>query len=174
MSAELVTGTDVFIGMGSNLDNPRKQIAAACKALAQIPQTRLLKFSSWYESDPVGPPGQPNYINGAAHLQTQLEPLELLDQLQSIENAQQRKRLVHWGPRTLDLDLLLYGDRVIDSPRLQVPHPYLQERAFVVKPLTDLDPLLTLPNGVTVGTLLETIDTSGLRLLPPGSLGEMA
>ncbi len=173
MSKTPITGTDVFIGMGSNLGNPREQITAACKALRLLPQSNLIGFSRWYESDPIGPAGQPNYINGAAHLKTQLEPLALLDQLQQIENAQQRKRLVRWGPRTLDLDLLLYGDNVIDLPRLQVPHPCIQDRAFVLKPLTDLAPTLTLPNGVTVAALLETIDTSGLRLLD-GSLSDIA
>lgn len=155
----------VFIGIGSNLGNPRQQVADATKALAQITQTRVVAFSPWYESDPVGPAGQPNYINGAAWLETTLDAHTLLDSLQAIENAHQRVREVRWGPRTLDLDILLYGNAQIDTDRLHVPHPYLTERSFVIQPLADLKPDIVLPGGMTLTALLRNTDTSSLRRL---------
>ncbi len=154
-----------YIGIGSNLGNPREQVQRASKALAALPQTRLLSLSPWYESDPVGPPGQPDYVNGVALLETQLAPLPLLDALQAIEADHQRVREVRWGPRTLDLDILLYGDKIIDVPRLQVPHPYLSSRGFVVKPLADIQPSLVLPNGTCIESLLRALDISDLRLI---------
>ena len=143
-----------YIGLGSNLESPIQQVSEALIELNQIPQTRLLQQSKLYRSDPVGPPGQPDYINAVALLETALEPLELLDALQSIENAHQRKRIQHWGPRTLDLDLLLYADQQIDLERLQVPHPHMTEREFVLYPLAEIAPKIKLPNGTTVQQLL--------------------
>lgn len=143
-----------YVGLGSNLENPIQQVSDALIELNEIPQTRLLKQSQLYRSDPVGPPGQPDYINAVALLETALEPLDLLDALQSIENAHQRRRIQHWGPRTLDLDLLLYADQQIDLERLQVPHPHMTEREFVLYPLAEIAPEIELPNGIPLQQLL--------------------
>lgn len=143
-----------YVGLGSNLENPIQQVSDALIELNEIPQTRLLKQSQLYRSDPVGPPGQPDYINAVALLETALEPLDLLDALQSIENAHQRRRIQHWGPRTLDLDLLLYADQQIDLKRLQVPHPHMTEREFVLYPLAEIAPEIELPNGIPLQQLL--------------------
>lgn len=143
-----------YVGLGSNLENPIQQVSDALIELNEIAQTRLLKQSQLYRSDPVGPPGQPDYINAVALLETALEPLDLLDALQSIENAHQRRRIQHWGPRTLDLDLLLYADQQIDLERLQVPHPHMTEREFVLYPLAEIAPEIELPNGIPLQQLL--------------------
>lgn len=143
-----------FIGLGSNLEDPISQVSEALKELAQIPNTRVLKQSQLYRSDPVGPPGQPDYINAVAELETELNPNELLDALQSIEQAHQRRRLVRWGPRTLDLDILLIDREQIATERLSVPHPYMHEREFVLYPLAEIAPELQLPNGESLDSLL--------------------
>lgn len=136
-----------FIGLGSNLDNPVTQVATALLELERLDQCRNLTHSSLYRSDPVGPPGQPDYINAVASLETSLQPLELLDAMQAIEQQHQRVRIQHWGPRTLDLDLLLFGEQLINNDRLTVPHPYLQERNFVLLPLAEIAPKLSIPAG---------------------------
>jgi 2-amino-4-hydroxy-6-hydroxymethyldihydropteridine diphosphokinase len=161
-----------YIGIGSNLDNPLEQVCLAIDSMAALPQTTLDAVSHWYGSTPAGgEPGQPDYVNGAARLYTSLPPLALLDALQNIEHKQGRIRLSHWGPRTLDLDILLYGSDVIVDRRLSIPHPYLETRAFVLQPLTDLDPALTLPNGASVRSLLADCDSRDIWRLPdaPGS-----
>lgn len=123
----------IYIGMGSNLAAPQEQLRNAVQALTQLPRTRLTGVSAFYQSDSLLP-GQPRYTNAVAALESTLAPLELLDALQAIENQQGRERLERWGPRTLDLDILLFGDRLIDEPRLKVPHYQMQERAFVLYP----------------------------------------
>lgn len=143
-----------WIGLGSNLDDPLTQVRTALKELAELPETTLAACSSLYRSDPVGPPGQPDYVNAVAALDTRLEPETLLNALQAIEQAHRRVRRVHWGPRTLDLDLLLYGSEVIATPRLTVPHPFMTERNFVLWPLAELAPDLVLPDGRTLNELL--------------------
>jgi len=142
-----------YIGLGSNLEQPIEQVRRALQELATIAQSRLVAHSSLYRSDPVGPPGQPDYINAVAALETELDAEALLDQLQQIEHQHQRRRLVHWGPRTLDLDLLLFGDRQINTSRLQVPHPFLNQRNFVIYPLYELQPELLLPDGSPLALL---------------------
>ena len=154
-----------YIGLGSNLEAPLKQVARAFEELAEIPQTQLLARSSIYSSLPVGP-AQPDFINAVALLDTQLPPIALLDALQAIEQAHQRVRIQHWGPRTLDLDLLLYGDQVIDLERLKVPHPYLTQRSFVLYPLADVTPNLHLPDGTPLADLLNRCPADGLIRLP--------
>ncbi len=155
----------VYIGLGSNLEDPLAQVMRAFGELAEIPETQLLARSSIYSSLPVGPE-QPDYINAVALLDTQLAPLALLDALQAIEQAHQRVRIQHWGPRTLDLDLLLYGDDVIDLERLKVPHPYLTQRSFVLYPLADITPDLHLPDGTPLADLLSRCSADGLVRLP--------
>ncbi|RJX78703.1 2-amino-4-hydroxy-6-hydroxymethyldihydropteridine diphosphokinase [Pseudomonas sp. LS-2] len=154
----------VFIGMGSNLADPAEQLREAIKALSQLPQTSLSGVSSFYVSDSLLP-GQPRYTNAVAALDTALEPLALLDALQSIENGQGRERLERWGPRTLDLDILLFGDRLIDEPRLKVPHYHMQARAFVLYPLAELAPGITFADGRSLDALLAECPFQGLEQL---------
>jgi 2-amino-4-hydroxy-6-hydroxymethyldihydropteridine diphosphokinase len=154
----------VFVGLGSNLENPRHQVETALAELAALENTSLLAQSRLYRSRAVGPE-QPDYINAVALLETQLAPLELLDQLQQLEQAHGRVRLEHWGPRTLDLDILLVGNEQIDSERLSVPHPYLTQRNFVLYPLADIAPELVLPSGVALRDLLSHCPTKGLTVI---------
>ena len=156
----------IYIGMGSNLADPAEQLRSAVEALAQLPRSELAGVSAFYQSDSLLP-GQPRYTNAVAALDSTLQPLELLDALQAIENEQGRERLERWGPRTLDLDILLFGDRLIDEPRLKVPHYQLQERAFVLYPLAELAPAeLRLPDGRTLKALLAACPFVGLERLP--------
>jgi 2-amino-4-hydroxy-6-hydroxymethyldihydropteridine diphosphokinase len=155
----------VYIGMGSNLAAPAEQLREALKALEQLPHTRLSGVSSFYVSDSLLP-GQPRYTNAVAALDTALEPLALLDALQAIENGQGRERLERWGPRTLDLDILLFGDRLIDEPRLKVPHYHMQARAFVLYPLAELAPGITLADGRALDDLLGACPFEGLERIP--------
>jgi len=152
-----------YIGLGSNLDNPRAQVEQAFTELATIPRTTLLARSALYRSRAVGPGEQPDYINAAAHIQTELSPTELLDHLQAIEQAHQRVRIERWGPRTLDLDILLIDQEVIASERLKVPHPYLTQRNFVLYPLADITPRLELPDGSQLADLLSRCPSNDLE-----------
>ena len=127
------------IALGSNLGDSRATLEQALQALDQEPGVRLLQRSSWYRSAPVGPP-QPDYLNGCALLEVTLTPLELLERLLATEDRFARVRAERWGPRTLDLDLLLVGSHTLDTPRLQLPHPRLRERAFVLVPLVEIAP----------------------------------
>jgi len=136
-----------YIGLGSNLQNPPAQLEQALVALEKLPKTQLACVSSFYRSAPLGSPGQPDYCNAVASLNTRLTALELLDALQAIEQAQGRMRNERWGARTLDLDILLFGVQTIQTPRLVVPHPEMQKRAFVLWPLSEIAPNLSLPNG---------------------------
>ncbi|MFT6405960.1 MAG: 2-amino-4-hydroxy-6-hydroxymethyldihydropteridine diphosphokinase [Marinomonas primoryensis] len=154
-----------YIGLGSNLDNPMAQLDRAIKTLKKHDRLNALRVSSIYGSKPVGPQDQPDYINAVASFETDLTPIALLDILQSIEQAQRRVRERHWGPRTLDLDLLLYGSEKIQLPRLTVPHTHMLERGFVIKPLNDLAPKMRLENGKTVTEQLHQLDTSDLVLI---------
>ncbi|WP_188152318.1 2-amino-4-hydroxy-6-hydroxymethyldihydropteridine diphosphokinase [Teredinibacter waterburyi] len=155
------TAATAFIGLGSNQQHPQLQVIRACTSLALHPQIQLLAVSPWYSSKAVGPE-QPDYINGAVKICTSLAPEPLLDALQTIENQQGRVRTQHWGPRTLDLDLLLYGEQTINSERLKVPHPYLAERNFVLQPLLAIEPSLHLPDGRAINTIAWQIGTENL------------
>lgn len=154
-----------YIGLGSNLEDPLGQVGRAFEALDKITRTRLIKRSPAYRSKAIGPE-QPDYINAVASVETGLSPLELLDALQAIEQAHRRVRLQHWGPRTLDLDLLLYSNDVIEHPRLIVPHPYLTQRGFVLYPLADIEPNLQLPDGRSLQALLPQCPFEGMVRLP--------
>ncbi|MGL6241435.1 2-amino-4-hydroxy-6-hydroxymethyldihydropteridine diphosphokinase [Pseudomonas sp.] len=157
----------IYIGMGSNLADPAEQLRSAVEALAQLPQTELAGVSAFYQSDSLLP-GQPRYTNAVAALDSLLNPLDLLDALQAIENEQGRERLERWGPRTLDLDIVLFGDLLIDEPRLRVPHYHMQERAFVLYPLAELAPAdLHLPDGRSLTELLAACPFVGLERLSP-------
>ena len=147
---------DCYVGLGSNLERPRAQVGAAIEQLRQLPESRLLGQSSLYRSQPIGPRDQPEFVNAVVRLETGLSPLTLLDRLQALEAVHGRVRGgERWGPRTLDLDLLLYGDQVMDHPRLQLPHPRLAERRFALEPLVELNPELTLPDGRALRALLD-------------------
>lgn len=131
----------VYVGLGSNLSNPPVQLRLALKALSILPLTRLQKVSRFYRTRPLGRAWQPGYLNAVAQLTTGLQPLRLLDKLQAIELRQGRIRSGHrWGPRTLDLDILLFGDRQMAHPRLRIPHYDLARRDFVVLPLLEIAP----------------------------------
>lgn len=157
----------VYIGLGSNLDTPRQQLHSALEALARLPQSRLAGQSSLYASDPLGPADQPRYVNAVAALDTELQPWQLLDALQRIEQEQGRVRKAErWGPRTLDLDILLFGERRIDDERLTVPHYHMHARPFVLYPLAELAPTLVLPDGRPLSELLAACPFTGLERLP--------
>ena len=156
--------TRVFIGFGSNLANPIHQIQ---RAHAQLCNTlRCVACSDLYENPPVGPQDQPNYVNGVCCYQTSLAPMPLLRLLQNIENNQGRMRgSERWQARTLDLDLLLYGEENIDIPELQIPHPRLYERAFVLYPLQQIDAELDIPGYGRLGRLLAQLDEGAVESL---------
>ncbi len=159
-----------YIGLGSNLLSPIRQVKRAIAELAQLPESRLAGVSRLYSSRPMGPADQPDYINAVAAIDTCLTPLGLLDSLQAIENHHQRKRgAQQWGPRTLDLDLLLFGEEVINEVRLTVPHPGMQERSFVLRPLADIVPALILPDGHSVQLLCAALSDEGLVPLLEGT-----
>jgi len=155
--------SDVFVGLGSNLADPAAQLGRAIAELAALPDTTLIAQSPFYASKPVGPQDQPDYVNGAAWLNTSLAPHVLLDYLQNIEQAHGRERLQHWGPRTLDLDVLLFGQQTLNDDRLTVPHAQLSQRDFALQPLLDLNPELTLPDGTTVALLRQQCPDIQLR-----------
>ncbi|WP_043308779.1 2-amino-4-hydroxy-6-hydroxymethyldihydropteridine diphosphokinase [Pseudomonas sp. ML96] len=158
----------VYIGLGSNLAEPRQQLEAALAAIAALPSSQLAATSSLYASDPLGPPDQPRYVNAVAALDTELAPLQLLDALQRIELEQGRVRKAErWGPRTLDLDILLFGDRLLSEERLTVPHYHMHARAFVLYPLAEIAPAdLQLADGRNLPALLAVCPYLGLERLP--------
>jgi len=145
-----------FVGIGSNLGEPERQIAAALDLLRAEDGIDVVAVSSLRETEPVGYRDQPNFLNGAAALETELSPRELLERLLAIERQLGRERGAgpRFGPRIIDLDLLLYGDETVDEPGLTVPHPRLAERRFALEPLAELDPELEIPGQGAVRTLL--------------------
>jgi 2-amino-4-hydroxy-6-hydroxymethyldihydropteridine diphosphokinase len=134
-----------YIGLGSNLDEPSSQIERAFELLDSIPRTRLVSRSSLYESAPLGPVEQPDFVNAVAEILTSLDASSLLTHLQEIERSQGRTRDVRWGPRILDLDLLIFGDAEIHLPELTVPHPGIAKRNFVLLPLREIAPEFEVP-----------------------------
>jgi len=152
----------VYVGLGSNLDDPQQQVTRALEELAALPLTELDARSSLYRSKPMGPQDQPDYINAVARLRTLLSAEVLLDRLQAIESQHARVRSQHWGPRTLDLDLLLYGENIIQTERLNVPHPGIAERNFVLYPLAEIDGQLEIPGQGQLMKFLQQCPDTGL------------
>lgn len=158
-----MTAVRAYIGIGSNLADPLAQVRQAFRDLDAIPQSRGVARSPLYRSKPLGPQDQPDYINAAAALETTLSADDLLRALQAIEAAHGRIRQQRWGPRTLDLDLLLYGDVVRQDADLTLPHPRLHERAFVLRPLYAIAPGLVIPGRGAVRRLLHACSQAGLE-----------
>jgi len=162
-----VDSVAAYVGIGSNLDDPERQVRRAIEALASMPETRFVRASRLFRTAPWGRTDQPAFVNAAAEIATTLSPRALLDALLAIERAQGRHRDgTRWGPRTLDLDVLIYGDRVVDEPGLAIPHPHLADRAFVLLPLADIDPALHVPGKGRISELLRKVDATGIEPLP--------
>lgn len=151
-----------YIGLGSNLGDREANLRRALKVMAGLPGIRVLRFSSVYRTEPVGKRGQPEFLNMVAEVETGLEPRDLLRLLLDIEKQLGRVRQGRWGPRTIDLDILYYGDRILTEPDLEIPHPRAHQRVFVLVPLAELAPGLADPvTGRTVGGMLEGLDRTG-------------
>jgi 2-amino-4-hydroxy-6-hydroxymethyldihydropteridine diphosphokinase len=158
--------TRAYVALGSNLDDPRAQVLRGFDALSRLPGSQLLARSRLYRSAPWGVARQPDFVNAAAELETALAPRELLDALLDIERAAGRDRGgARWGPRVLDLDLLLYGNFQCEEPGLTLPHPRLHERAFVLLPLNDLAPDFDVPGRGRVHELRAGVDAGGCEPL---------
>ena len=154
----------VYVGLGSNLDDPLEHVRTAFAQLAGIEDTRLVARSRLYQSAPLGPPDQPDYVNAVAGLLTRRTPAALLEALQAIELRHHRDRSgPKWGPRTLDLDLLLYADLESTDSSLVIPHPHLHERAFVLVPLAEIAPDVQVPGHGRVALLAARIGRESLR-----------
>ena len=147
-----------YIGIGSNLEDPQAQVHKAQDDLHGLPESLLVATSALYRPVPMGPPDQPDYINAVARVDTQLEAAELLRELQTIEQRAGRERTVKWGPRVLDLDLLIYGNERIAEDGLEVPHPGIRERNFVLLPLLSVAPDLEIPG---LGPVQQLADAAG-------------
>ena len=146
--------TVAYVGLGANIGEPRRQLQDALQELGTLPKTRITATSGFYRSAPVGYLDQPEFLNAVAELDTALAPGLLLEGLQKIENRHGRERSFANAPRTLDLDLLLYGDSIVDTPWLTLPHPRMHERAFVLQPLLELDSEISIPGKGKASALL--------------------
>lgn len=156
----------VYIGLGSNLGDSKAQLTSASKAINELNGCKVVAISQLYGSKPMGPQDQPDYVNAVLALETETAPLTLLDNLQSIELEFGRVRKdERWGPRTLDLDIILFGNDTINNERLTVPHYGMKEREFVLIPLAEITTDLKLPTGESVSKLAEEIDNNGLQVL---------
>ncbi len=156
-----------WIALGANLSDPRDQLRSALDRIRAMPGVTLQATSRFYRSAPIGPPGQPSYCNAVCAITTGWPPAMLLGALQGVEEAAGRKREgERWGPRVLDLDLLLYDTVVLDTPSLKLPHPQLHLRNFVLAPLAEIAPALVVPGRGKVADLLAAIGNGGLALWP--------
>ncbi|HPR06410.1 MAG: 2-amino-4-hydroxy-6-hydroxymethyldihydropteridine diphosphokinase [Zoogloeaceae bacterium] len=166
MTSPSTASVNAFIGLGANLGDPVTAIAEACEALAALPDTRFVARSGNYRTAPVGVSGQPDYINAVAQIDTRLSPMALLVALMDIETRHGRTRDFTMAPRTLDLDVLLYGDQQIALPGLHVPHPRMHQRAFVLVPLAELAPTQEIPGIGRVDQLLAAVADQVIAPLP--------
>ena len=160
-----MTLEDAYIGLGANLDQPAVQVRAAVEALAMLPGTRLAAVSSLYSNPAVGYVDQPDFVNAVAKIETALAPRVLLDHLLEIEQRFGRTRDFQNAPRTLDLDIVVYGSQVVDEPGLTIPHPRMHERAFVLVPLAEIEPNLVVPGRGPVRGLVQGVDSGVLTKL---------
>lgn len=142
-----------YIGLGSNLHGPCSQIAKAIACIAALPNSQVLAVSGLYRTPPMGPQDQPCYVNSMVKVSTQMSPSELLQETQSIEQVMGRTRSLRWGPRVIDLDIILFGNLVLNIENLRIPHPGLKERNFVSIPLAELSPALILPCGTPIAEI---------------------
>ncbi len=155
-----------WLGLGSNQQNPAARLREALDHLGSLDGTGIIATSSFYRTPPWGDEQQDDFINAVVKIETSLEPLGLLQELQAIENLMGRKRSGRrWGPRLIDIDLLLYGDQQLNLDELEVPHPRMHDRAFVLVPLAELDPKLDIPGRGSVENLLQKVDRSGIERL---------
>jgi 2-amino-4-hydroxy-6-hydroxymethyldihydropteridine diphosphokinase len=157
----------VYLGLGANLNTPKKQLDDAVVALKNLPNSEFIACSHYYASKPMGPQDQPDYVNAVACINTFLQPKQLLDLTQAIELEHGRVRKAErWGARTLDIDILLFGEQVINTKRLTVPHYGLNEREFVVYPLQEIAPELILPSGASIKQIANNLPLNDLQQLP--------
>lgn len=153
----------VYIGLGANLNDPVSSIRSAIEALSQIPNTAIKATSSLYRSAPMGPADQPDYVNAVALIETELSPQQVFSHTCAIEQQHGRTRNgEHWGPRTLDLDILLYANQIISTDELTIPHYGLKEREFVIYPMLEISANLVLPCGTSLVSLTETVKNASL------------
>jgi len=150
----------VYIGLGSNLSEPVEQVKKGLKLLESISETRVVKSSQLYASKPQGPQDQPDFVNAVSLIETALTPFELLDTLQQLELQQGRIKKRRWGERVIDLDIILFGDQVIDSERLTIPHKEIGNRDFVLLPLSEISPGLLIPNLGSLSDIIARLDTN--------------
>lgn len=156
--------SNVYIALGSNLNNPLKNIRIAIDKISLIPKSKLIKISSFYETDPYGIKNQPNYINAVILIKTFLLPEILLKYMQKIERKYNRKKKIRkWGPRILDIDMLLFDNLIINNNRLIVPHYDIENRSFFIIPLIEISPKICLPNGIPVIKKLKNLNNINLR-----------
>ena len=155
---------DVYIAIGSNIENPVIQVCSAIKSLQQESKVSVEKVSSWYKSTAVGPSGQPDYLNGVVYIKTQLNPENLLNLLKKIENFHGRKRKIKWGARSLDLDIILFDDLNINSLNLVIPHPMATQRNFVIYPLAEINHSIKI-HDKTIKEIQQQLDSNGLTKL---------
>ena len=173
-TGEPMTGEHrVVLSVGSNLGDRLGTLQGCVQAIGGLPGTDVLAISPVYETDPVGGPAQPDYLNAVLVMATRLAPLDLLAATQRIETGfgRVRERSARFGPRTLDVDIISYADEVRDDPVLTLPHPRAHERAFVLAPWHDIDPQAALPGRGAVSDLLAGLDRSGIRQVPGAALG---
>jgi len=155
-----------YLGLGSNIDNPINHVVKAIEEISsQIPDSRLIAQSSIYQSKPHGYLNQPDFINAVIEIHTALTPKALLSHCLELENKHERVRDIHWGPRTLDIDILLYDDLCLTDKDLTIPHPRLHERDFVILPLLEIAPQLSFPNGLSLLKLSDSFKSSSMKKL---------
>lgn len=145
----------IYLSLGSNLGDKEDNLRQAVERISAVPGVRILKRSSLYRTDPVGYTEQDWFLNAVLKVESDLSPLDFLDRTQAIEKDLGRQRLIHWGPRTIDIDMLLFNGEVIDHPRLRVPHPEMTKRLFVLVPLHEVDPDVPIPQAGAVKDVLK-------------------
>jgi len=167
VSTATVAIVRAYVGLGANLGGREDSIRRAVRLLGEADGVEVVSVSTLRETEPWGPVEQPSYLNGAVELETELGPRALLELLLDVERRLGRVRTERWGPRTIDLDLLVHGDRVVDEPGLTLPHPRLHERRFALEPLAELAPDTVVPGRGTVSELIAALDDDGPRVTEP-------